>query len=238
MINSNEIIETLVDLQRQTQELKQILKGEITETSVELRIKRQTEELKQILKDAERSYESKMKEALHECKGNLTITLESMKAANKTNHEDKDKDNANHSNRIIKEVARGKISKQSTQYKTLISGNANDGNLNTFSHTNGGMSFWEVDLGRDFKIKQIQIFVRKDCCCGELIRQLDILVGPSHNKLEKCAFYEGPAQTGFHLVFECPHIISGCYVSIQKGDSTNLALAEVKVMAFDENLDS
>lgn len=29
MINSNEIIETLLDLQRQTEELKQILKGNI-----------------------------------------------------------------------------------------------------------------------------------------------------------------------------------------------------------------
>ncbi|XP_052065710.1 uncharacterized protein LOC127705436 isoform X2 [Mytilus californianus] len=240
-VNLGEIIETSVDLRikRQTEELKQILKvnlGEIIETSVDLRIKRQTEELKQILKDAESSYESKIKEALHEFKENLTITLESMKAANKTNNEDKDKVNTSLNNRVLKEVAHKKISTQSTQHRDFISGKANDGNLDTFSHTamNAQTSFWEVDLGREFKIKQVEIFVRKDCC-GDLIRQLDILVGPSHNKLEKCAFYEGPAQTGFHLVFECPHIISGRYVMIAKGVSTNLALAEVKVMAFEEN---
>ncbi|VDI42457.1 Hypothetical predicted protein [Mytilus galloprovincialis] len=208
MVNSNEIIDTLLDLQKQI------------------------EELKQILKDAERSNEAKMKEALFAYKENLTITLESMKAANNKHHEDQGKDIHNYQN--IKEVAHGKISKQSTQYRKFISGNANDGNLNTFSHTNGGNAFWEVDLGRAFKIKQIEIFVRKDCC-GERIGQLDILVGSSHNKLEKCAFYEGPAKTGFHLVLECPHIISGRYVKIEKRDSINLELAEVKVMAYDEN---
>lgn len=75
----------------------------------------------------------------------------------------------------MKEVAHGKISKQSTQHHIYISGNANDGNVYTFSHTTGGMSFWEVDLGRDFKIKQIEIFVRQDCC-GEFFFTLLILM--------------------------------------------------------------
>ncbi|CAC5411753.1 unnamed protein product [Mytilus coruscus] len=255
IIYSNEIIETLVDLQRQTEELKQILKGEIIETSVDLRIKRQTEELKQILKVnlgekietsvdlrikrqteelkqilKERSYESKLKEALHEFKEDLTIALESIKVANETSYEDKykGKTSCNHDNQVIKEVAYRKVSRQSTQHAHHISGHAIDGNLNTMSHTLGeDYPFWEVDLGSEFKIKQIEIFVRKDCC-GELIRKMDILVGPSHNKLEKCAYYKGPAQTGFHLVFECPQILRGRYVKIQKEHTNNLALAEVK----------
>ncbi|XP_071121509.1 fucolectin-1-like isoform X2 [Mytilus edulis] len=217
IIKSNEIIETLVDLQRQA------------------------EDLKQILKDADRSYESKMKEALHEFKENLTITLESLKAKKKKNYEDKDKDNANNNNRVIKEVARGKISKQSTQYSPstqYISGNANDGNFNTISATKDEpLPFWEVDLGHEFKIKQIEIFVRRDCC-GYQVQQLDILAGPSHNKMETCAQYEGPAQPGFHLVFECPSIVRGRYVKIQRTDASLLSLAEVRVMAFVEKSDN
>ncbi|CAC5411754.1 unnamed protein product [Mytilus coruscus] len=259
-VSLGEIIETSVDLRikRQTEELKQILKGNLyngnivavlvlllsfhiyhferkivnlgekIETSVDLRIKRQTEELKQILK--ERSYESKLKEALHEFKEDLTIALESIKVANETSYEDKykGKTSCNHDNQVIKEVAYRKVSRQSTQHAHHISGHAIDGNLNTMSHTLGeDYPFWEVDLGSEFKIKQIEIFVRKDCC-GELIRKMDILVGPSHNKLEKCAYYKGPAQTGFHLVFECPQILRGRYVKIQKEHTNNLALAEVK----------
>lgn len=72
-------------------------------------------------------------------------------------------------NRVLKEVAYGKISTQSTQLADFHPGQANDGNVDTFSHTamNAETSFWEVDLGRNFMIRQIQIFVRK-CCCGEL----------------------------------------------------------------------
>ncbi|CAC5411752.1 unnamed protein product [Mytilus coruscus] len=131
-------------------------------------------------------------------------------------HEKKKNNNVNNNNRVIKEVALGKTSKLSTQHTNYISGKANDGNLNTISATvDEPLPFWEVDLGHESKIIQIEIFVRKDCC-GNLVRQLDILVGPSHNKLEKCAQYEGPAQTGFHLVFECPHIIMAAMSGYRK----------------------
>lgn len=75
---------------------------------------------------------------------------------------------------VLQEVAKGKASRQSLQYLHFRSGYANDGNLNTFSitHTNGDLSpYWEVDLGHDFKIRQVEIFVRKDCC-GKLIFEL------------------------------------------------------------------
>ncbi|VDI44367.1 Hypothetical predicted protein [Mytilus galloprovincialis] len=88
-----------------------------------------------------------------------------------------------------------------------------------------------VDLGRDYNIRQIEIFARRDCC-GELIRQMDITAGPSHNLMTRCKFYIGPAKTGYHLAFECNPIINGRYVRIQKKDMTNLALAEVQVMAI------
>ncbi|CAC5416543.1 unnamed protein product [Mytilus coruscus] len=132
----------------------------------------------------------------------------------------------------LQEVAEGKASTQSSQLRTYQPGNANDGNLNTFSHTTNEQSpYWEVDLGRDYKIRQIKIFVRRDCC-GDLIRQLDITAGPSHNRMTQCAIYTGPAKTGYHLVFECSPIIIGRYVKIQKNDTKNLALAEVQVMAI------
>ncbi|CAG2190770.1 unnamed protein product [Mytilus edulis] len=136
---------------------------------------------------------------------------------------------------VLQEVAAGKKSRQSTQYANHISGYANDGNLNTFSHTKDTKDdkslYWEVDLGHYFKIRQVEIFVRKDCC-GHVIRQLDITAGPSHNQMTRCNFYKGPARTGDHLVFECSPIINGRYVRIQKMVYTsNLALLEVKVMA-------
>ncbi|XP_063398209.1 fucolectin-1-like [Mytilus trossulus] len=132
----------------------------------------------------------------------------------------------------LQEVAEGKTSTQSTQHSSYKPGNANDGNLNTFSHTTDEQSpYWEVDLGRNYKIRQIEIFARRDCC-GDLIRKLDITAGPSHNLMTRCGFYSGPAKTRDHLVFECRPIINGRYVRIQKNDSTNLALAEVQVMAI------
>ncbi|XP_052066550.1 fucolectin-1-like [Mytilus californianus] len=132
----------------------------------------------------------------------------------------------------LQEVAEGKTSTQSSQHTIYKPGNANDGILNTFSHTTGEQSpYWEVDLGRVYKIKQIEIFVRR-YCCGDLIRQLDITAGPSHNLMTRCAFYPGPAKTGYHLAFECSPIIFGRYVKIQKNGTSNLALAEVKVMAI------
>ena len=73
---------------------------------------------------------------------------------------------------VLQEVAAGKKSRQSTQHAIHISGYANDGNLNTFSHTKDTKDdkslYWEVDLGHYFKIRQVEIFVRKDCC-GKLV---------------------------------------------------------------------
>ncbi|XP_071121338.1 fucolectin-1-like [Mytilus edulis] len=135
---------------------------------------------------------------------------------------------------ILQEVAEGKASTQSSQHGYHGAGHANDGNISTFSHTgttDEQSPYWEVDLGRDYKIRQIEIFARRDCC-GELIRQLDITAGPAHNLMTRCGFYTGPAKTGYHLAFECSPIINGRYVKIQKNDTTNLALAEVQVMAI------
>ncbi|CAC5416542.1 unnamed protein product [Mytilus coruscus] len=133
---------------------------------------------------------------------------------------------------ILQEVAEGKASTQSSQHGHHEAVHANDGNISTFSHTTTEQSpYWMVDLGRDYNIRQIEIFARRDCC-GELIRQLDITAGSSHNLMTRCGFYSGPAQTGYHLAFECTPIINGRYVKIQKNDTTNLALAEVQVMAI------
>ncbi|CAC5416549.1 unnamed protein product [Mytilus coruscus] len=128
---------------------------------------------------------------------------------------------------VLQEVAAGKISRQSSQYIHFIPGYANDGNLNTISHTRNDLSqYWEVDLGHDFKIRQVEIYEGK-------IAALDITAGPSHNQMTRCNFYTGPAKTGDHLVLECSPIINGRYVRIQKmNHASNLALAEVKVLAF------
>lgn len=70
---------------------------------------------------------------------------------------------------ILQEVAEGKASTQSSKHGHHGAGHANDGNISTFSHTTDEQSpYWEVDLGRDYKIRQIEIFARRDCC-GKLL---------------------------------------------------------------------
>lgn len=64
----------------------------------------------------------------------------------------------------LREVAFGKRTKQSSDDYRWPSV-AVDGNLNSFSRTQVEHSpYWEVDLGRDYLIKRIDIFNRKDCC--------------------------------------------------------------------------
>lgn len=61
------------------------------------------------------------------------------------------------------EVAFGKRTKESSVYYS--SNLAFDRNFDTFSCTQfEKMPYLEVDLGKEYKIKRVEVFNRKDCC--------------------------------------------------------------------------
>ncbi|XP_071152012.1 fucolectin-like, partial [Mytilus edulis] len=118
----------------------------------------------------------------------------------------------------LREVAYGKKSYQSSTFVdngTPYSSNlAVDGNMDTFMHTHSdNYPHWEVDLGKNYQIKRVEIYTRRNCC-GERTHDLDISVGPSQNKMALCYHYVGPAKTGAHLIFDCQRTINGRYVNL------------------------
>jgi phage-related protein len=65
------------------------------------------------------------------------------------------------------EIARNKSARQSSTFKTFSADRALDGDLISFSHTNGfGSSvWWEVDLGDEYPIESVTIMNR---WCGSV----------------------------------------------------------------------
>ncbi|CAC5416555.1 unnamed protein product [Mytilus coruscus] len=139
---------------------------------------------------------------------------------------------------ILREVAYGKPAEQSSVYGGVASASrAVDGNVNTIMHTNIQHSpYWMVDLGKTYQIKRIEIFNVNGGAksTGERLHDLDITVGPSHNKMHLCAHYVGPAQIGSHLLFECLHDENARYVKLMIQGTEYLHVAEVKIYAVDD----
>ncbi|XP_052066666.1 fucolectin-6-like [Mytilus californianus] len=138
---------------------------------------------------------------------------------------------------ILREVAYGKPSEQSSVHSGLSASKAVDGSVNTYMHTNIEQSpYWMVDLGKNYQIKWIEIFNRNEGSksTGERLRNLDIIVGRSHNEMHLCAHYVGPALLGAHLRFECGHDENARYVKLMLKRRDYLHVAEVKVYAVDD----
>ncbi|CAC5374580.1 unnamed protein product [Mytilus coruscus] len=110
-----------------------------------------------------------------------------------------------------------------------------DGQLDTMTHTHLEQSpYWEVDLGKAYKIKRVEIFNRKDCC-GERLHDLDITFGPAQNHMSLCAHYKGPGQNGEHLIFQCQRKNKYArYVKLMIKGREILNISEVKVYAEDD----
>ncbi|VDI19408.1 Hypothetical predicted protein [Mytilus galloprovincialis] len=137
----------------------------------------------------------------------------------------------------LREVANGKPAEQSSVQGELSASRAVDGSVNTFMHTLKEQSpYWIVDLGKNYQIKRIEIFNRNvgSKSTGERLHDLDITVGPSHNKMHLCAHYVGPAQLGAHLIFECEPDENARYVKLMIKGTEYLHVAEIKVYAVDD----
>ncbi|XP_071123338.1 fucolectin-6-like [Mytilus edulis] len=145
-------------------------------------------------------------------------------------------------NITLTEVAYDKPAEQSSVYSLSYSAaKAIDGSVNTYMHTNKEQSpYWIVDLGKIYQIKRIEIFNRNAGfnSTGERLRDLDIIVGPSHNEMQICAHYVGPAQLGDHLLFTCGHVECARYVKLRLTGTDYLHVAEVKVYAVNESCTS
>ncbi|CAG2247766.1 unnamed protein product [Mytilus edulis] len=137
----------------------------------------------------------------------------------------------------LREVANGKPAEQSSVLAGLSASRAVDGSVNTYMHTLKEQSpYWIVDLGKTYQIKRIEIFNRNEGAksTGERLHDLDIIVGPSHNKMHLCAHYVGPAQLGAHLIFECEPDENARYVKLMIKGTEYLHVAEIKVYAVDD----
>ncbi|XP_052062853.1 fucolectin-5-like [Mytilus californianus] len=142
---------------------------------------------------------------------------------------------------VIKNVALKKRTQQSSWYaktRTLLNNiccatdYANDGNPNTFSHTDyENLPYWWVDLGHVYDIKRIEIINRIQGSNGDRLHDVDITVGRSLKEMSLCAHYKGPGKTGEHLVFRCNRQMSGRYVKVTIKGKEYLQLGEVMVFA-------
>ncbi|CAG2196643.1 unnamed protein product [Mytilus edulis] len=139
----------------------------------------------------------------------------------------------------LKEVAYNKPAEQSSVYSAGCSAlRAVDGNVNSFMHTNIEQSpYWIVDLGKIYQIKRIEILnrIQGSKTTGERLRDLDIMIGSSHNEMQICAHYVGPAQLSDHLLFTCGHVECARYVKLRLTGTDYLHVAEVKVYAVNDS---
>lgn len=70
--------------------------------------------------------------------------------------------------RTLTDIAFKKMARQSSTYATWNqAGNAVDGILDTFQHTNSDpMPYWIVDLENTYEVVRVEVINRKPCCNG------------------------------------------------------------------------
>nr|XP_022302367.1 fucolectin-like [Crassostrea virginica] len=109
--------------------------------------------------------------------------------------------------------------------------NAVNGVLSDFAHSGHERSPWlRIDLGRNFRIHEIEVFARSDCCTHQL-HDVDVKVGKRTHRMRLCGHITGYTRTGGRMAVWCPNHTVGRYVQIQivKGVSNYLSPAEVVV---------
>ena len=107
--------------------------------------------------------------------------------------------------------------------------NWNNDAANSLSHTlNDNQAWWQVDLGKDYEIEQIDIYNRDDCCSGRLddfnVSILDVTHTQVWN-LDHIDTFSGS------LSLFIPDDVLGRYVKIQLNGSNYLHLAEVEILS-------
>ena len=141
--------------------------------------------------------------------------------------QDQDNDNDNDENLALNGVAR--------QSSTAFGGNAShaiDGNTNgayragSVTHTGDDTTpFWEVDLGREFSIGDINIFGRTDNCCADRLSDYTVSVINSNGSI---TYSENLNEFPTALI-NAGNVL-GQIVRIELNNGEALSLAEVQVM--------
>lgn len=114
-----------------------------------------------------------------------------------------------------------------------VDGNFYDGSVTHTASTDH--PWWQVDLGKDYRLGQINVWNRTDCC-SERLHDFTMQVLDSYNTVVWQQFYaafiknlsEGPGTSGMSIML--PSGLSGKIVKIINGDDY-LHLAEVQVYA-------
>ena len=110
----------------------------------------------------------------------------------------------------------------------------NGSNFNTITHTKKEQgAWWQVDLGSDQIINQINIYNRVDCCKDRLSNYQVTITNTNNTLIDTRVFhiYSNP-KTIIDLGTQGEQ---GRYVKIQLLDNNFLSLAEVQVIKFDQN---
>lgn len=104
------------------------------------------------------------------------------------------------------------------------------------SDTNSMNPYWEVDLIKNYKINEIQLYNRTDCCADRL---KNFYIFLSNKKFESDNIQLSIGNNNIHSVYiadkiECPtsiqlNYITAKYIRIQKLNSDPLSISEVKV---------
>lgn len=128
------------------------------------------------------------------------------------------------------------VASQSSTYESQFpASNAIDGNLNTFSHTEGGGNgvqngkgqTWTVKLGQNSKINIIIIENRRSCCQNRL-SNFDVYIRDENNNI---VFSKNIIRTqDKQLTFEINNInVNGRYVEIKQNEDQPIHVAQVEV---------
>ncbi|XP_041419572.1 fucolectin [Xenopus laevis] len=150
---------------------------------------------------------------------------------------------AQHNDQVGNLALHGRATQSSTYYNynigyLALAANSNDGNLDS-NYYHGSCSitgndespWWRVDLLQSYKISQVVVTNRGDCC-GETINGALILIGDSlvnnGNNNPSCAeiTYLGNGAT---QVFKCNGMIGHFVNIVIPGKQTYLQLCEVQV---------
>ncbi|XP_062620994.1 fucolectin-like [Saccostrea cucullata] len=138
-----------------------------------------------------------------------------------------------HHGNHFRNVAYGKQAVQSSNYdsRKWPASNAVNGLLTDFAHTKTERFPWlRIDLGKNYKVHEVEVFTRPDCCGGRL-HDVDVRVGKTPYVMHFCGHFSGPTKVGQRFSVWCPSGTSGRYVQIQNvgGSPNKLDPAEVVV---------
>jgi murein DD-endopeptidase MepM/ murein hydrolase activator NlpD len=151
----------------------------------------------------------------------------------------------------VSNLAKGKSAAQSSNYMTTVglAPNAVDGNTDgvfvdkSVTHTKFELQpWWQVDLGRQVDIQNINIWNRSDCC-SERLSDFYVLVSNlpfSSGNLDTVMLQGGVSSYLVNGVGGYPSTVqinrSGRYVRVQLTGNNALSLAEVEVMGTESNV--